>query len=94
MAEEGEESAALGVVALHLTVCSRCGVSGVNEIGGGGTAVGVAEPARGARHRLFGHLAHCQSQFVHVYECNCGIEGKCALTNCNDERFDAMIRLV
>ena len=86
MAEEGEESAALGLVALHLTVCSRCGVSGVNEIGGGGTAVGVAEPARGARGRLFGHLAQCQSRFVHFK-----IEGKCALTDCNDECFYAMI---
>ena len=65
MAEEGEESAALGVVALNLTVCSRCGVSSVNEVGGGGAAVGVAEPARGARHGLFGHLAQCQSRLVH-----------------------------
>jgi len=57
VAEEGEEGASLGVVALLLTVCGCRGFSGLNEIGRGGTTVGVGEPARrrGARAGLRGH---------------------------------------
>ena len=68
VAEEGEEGASLGVVALLLAGCGCRGLSSVNEIGRGGTTVGVGEPARrgGARHGLRGHLAQCQCLLVHV----------------------------